>query len=163
MANFLDVRADSEVLNKVNQAYAAAATAGFAEDSAGSLDLLASAMGLTAEEALSADTLTQEEDLGLSHTRYRQRISGVPVWGSQVTITRSNDGYVRRMHGVVAQGVAAELPDVAPAYSPEEAVEHVKQVLRGESDLGDATRFTGETSELVVYLDDGDRHGSATT
>jgi Zn-dependent metalloprotease len=152
MATLLDVRTGSGLLDKVNGAFAAAATAGLVEDSNAGLDMLATAMGLSAGESLSLEAVPQEDDLGLSHTRYRQRIGGVPVWGSQVSITRSSDGNVRRMHGVVAQGVAVEVPDVEPAYSPQEAVEHVKEILRGESDLGEATEFSGEDSELVVYL-----------
>lgn len=158
MATLLDVRTDSGLLNKINDAFAATAGSDAFAATAGSmraLDMLATAMGFSAGESLSLENATYEDGLGLSHTRYRQRIGGVPVWGSQVTITRSSDGNVRRMHGVVAQGVAVEVPDVVPAYSPEEAVEHVKEVLRGESDLGDATEFSGQACELVVYLDQG--------
>lgn len=155
MVTLQDVRINSEILGKVNDAFAAVGMAGLAEDSTRGLEMLATAMGLSAGETLNPEVVIQEDTLGLGHTKYRQRIMGVPVWGSQVSITRSSDGNVRRMHGVVAQGVAVDVPTVVPSYSQEEAVEHVKEILRGESDLGDSTKFSGEACELVVYLGQG--------
>ena len=90
---------------------------------------------------------------GISHSRYRQTIGGVPVWSEQIVISRDPAGKVLRLHGRLIKGLASELFYFTPALSSEEALNLMKdRTQKGFSD--DRTLFfENESVELVVYLD----------
>jgi Zn-dependent metalloprotease len=64
--------------------------------------------------------LSQREDLqeirsqtdinGVTHTRYRQTLEGVPVWGEQIIISRDSAGGTVSLRGTLVTGLANELP-----------------------------------------------------
>jgi len=110
------------------------------------------AFGLTHGEKLEL-LRTNVGPNGISHSRYRQTIGGVPVWGEQIVISRDPSGKVLRLHGRLIKGLASELFYFTPALKSEEALNFMKDRTRKGVLDDDTLFFENESVELVVYLD----------
>src|SRR3546814_1708194 len=75
----------------------------------GSSDLL----GLVPDSTMSVLRTGTTRD-GVRNTRYQQQFRGVPVYGEHVVVSEDANGQVRALFGRKIEGLAAELPAVAP-------------------------------------------------
>ncbi|MGR9037910.1 MAG: hypothetical protein ACU83O_15220, partial [Gammaproteobacteria bacterium] len=67
---------------------------------------------------------------GVTHTRYRQTLQGVPVWGEQMVVSRDSKGNIVGLHGSLVTGLAAELRQLQPALTAAEALNAMKGTVR---------------------------------
>ena len=107
--------------------------------------------------------LSQREDLkeirsnadknGVTHTRYRQTLEGVPVWGEQIIISRDRSGGIVGLRGTLVTGLANELPQLQVSLTAANALNAMKDKVKNNYSQAKGVSFKNETSELVVYLD----------
>jgi vibriolysin len=111
------------------------------------------AFGLAQDEKLQL-VRTHDDRNGVSHSRYRQTLRGVPIWGEQIIISRGQSGKVRNLHGTLVKGLSAELHQLRPAFDGEHALNSMKaRVAAGSPSV---PVFKNENEELVIYVgDDG--------
>jgi Zn-dependent metalloprotease len=115
--------------------------------------LTAQSLGLSADAGFKSMREIVTED-GLVHTRTQQTYRGVPVWGEQVVTTTDKRGQVVRMHGTLVQGIAEADLDVTPSFDAVDALLDM-EALHIASRGGQPMRFKNESSDLVIYLQDG--------
>src|SRR3546814_20624070 len=70
-------------------------------------------LGLGPDSTLSVLRTGTTRD-GVRNTRYQQQFRGVPVYGEPVVVSEDANGQVRALFGRKIEGLAAELPAVAP-------------------------------------------------
>jgi len=115
--------------------------------------LTAQSLGLSADAGFKSVRQLVTED-GLVHTRTQQTYRGVPVWGEQVVTTTDRRGQVVRMHGTLVQGIADIDLDVTPSFDAKDALLDM-QALHVASRGGRPMKFRNESSDLVIYLENG--------
>ncbi|WP_428268064.1 M4 family metallopeptidase [Haliangium sp.] len=115
--------------------------------------LTTQAFGLSANAGFKTMRQIVTED-GLIHTRTQQTYRGVPIWGEQVVTTTDKRGQVVRMHGTLFQGLADAGLDVTPKLDAVGVLQDM-QAQHMASRGGRPTKFKNESSELVIYLQDG--------
>lgn len=128
--------------------------------------LLAQAKQLTGQNSANFRALfglSQREDLGeirsntdkngVTHTRYRQTLQGVPVWGEQIIISRDRSGAVVGLRGTLITGLANELPRLQASLTAADVLDAMKDKVKNGYAQAKGLFFKNETSELVVYLD----------
>ncbi|HWN67953.1 MAG TPA: peptidase M4 family protein, partial [Haliangium sp.] len=115
--------------------------------------LTAQSFGLSADAGFKSVRRLVTED-GLVHTRTQQTYKGVPVWGEQVVTTTDKQGQVVRMHGTLVQGIADADLDVTPSFDAKDALLDM-EALHSASRGGQPMKFKNESSDLVIYLQDG--------
>jgi Zn-dependent metalloprotease len=107
--------------------------------------------------------LSQREDLyetrsltdsnGVTHTRYRQVLQGIPVWGEAIVISRSRAGGIVGLRGALVRNLANDLPQTRVSLTAASALGAMKNRVRNGYPQTNDLFFKNETSELVVYLD----------
>ena len=94
---------------------------------------------------------------GVRNTRYQQTFRGVPVYGEHVVVSEDASGQVRALFGRKIDGLARELPAVAPRIGSTQALAAAKRAALGSRVLG--LRIQGEQSRQVIFVgDDGRAH-----
>jgi len=134
-----DLRGDSRLLTQLQKN---AASSGTSPD-------LHAAFGLAQGERLQLLRTNIDAD-GSTHTRYRQTLRGVPIWGEQIVVSRDRGGLVRSFHGALIKGLSAELNQMQPALDAAEALAAMKSSVANH--LSKVAQFSNESVELVVYL-----------
>src|SRR3546814_333065 len=113
-------------------------------------------LGLGPDSTLSVLRTGTTRD-GVRNTRYQQQFRGVPVYGEHVVVSEDANGQVRALFGRKIEGLAAELPAVAPRVSSTQALASAKRAALGSRLLG--MRVQAEKSRQVVFVgDDGRAH-----
>src|SRR3546814_735062 len=113
-------------------------------------------LGLGPDSTLSVLRTSTTRD-GVRNTRYQQQFRGVPVYGEHVVVSEDANGQVRALFGRKIEGLAAELPAVAPRVSSTQALASAKRAALGSRLLG--MRVQAEKSRQVVFVgDDGRAH-----
>ena len=137
---------------KLNQQYKAASSRmGVA---ATARDRHAEMLGMDASSGLLQLGSSVDKD-GTRHYRYQQTFRGVPVWGEHVVVTERKDGSVREMFGRMVNGLAGELPAVAPKLTRGNAL-----ALAKSASLGNRVGFMrteNEKADQMIFVDDNGR------
>ncbi|WP_213436762.1 MULTISPECIES: M4 family metallopeptidase [Lysobacteraceae] len=147
-------RVDLQKLNagQLNQQYkAASARMGVA---ATARDRHAEFLGMDSNSTLRELNSSTDRD-GTKHFRYQQTFRGLPVFGEHVVVTEGKDGNVRNMFGRMVNGLAGELPAIAPKMTAANAL-----ALGKSAGLGNRVGFMhteNEKSEQMIFIDDNDR------
>lgn len=113
---------------------------------------LRDAFGLSGQEELAVAT-ARVDQRGVSHTRYRQKFRGVPVWGEAVVISRTRLGNVRHVHGRLVRNLARDLADTTPDLTADDALNAMKVLVQPRRASEAASIYRNESAELVIYLD----------
>ncbi|UOF12729.1 M4 family metallopeptidase [Lysobacter capsici] len=108
-------------------------------------------IALDAQSSLSQLKSSQDAD-GSRNYRYQQTFRNVPVFGEHVVVREDANGNVRSLFGRSIEGLAAELPDVAPKLSGAQALNLAKRAALGKR-LGQM-RIENESSRRMIYIDD---------
>ncbi len=74
------------------------------------------AFGLGQQEGLTAVSATTDAN-NVTHTRYRQTLRGVPVWGEQIIISREASGALRGARGGLIEGLSAHQVPARPTVA----------------------------------------------
>lgn len=111
-------------------------------------------LGLSSDDRLEI-IRSYNNGLGGTVTRYRQTHRGIPVWGEQIVIGRDAAGRVKSLHGRMVRDLAAELHQLRPVLSSDEALLAMKAQVRKNLFGNGKVVFDNEQSELVIYLDNG--------
>jgi vibriolysin len=114
--------------------------------------LNARALALSADEELVPLRVVAED--AMVHTRAQQTYQGLPIWGENITYATNKQGQVVRMHGNLIQGLGNAKLDLTPVFGPEQALVDM-QMLHSAGRGGIDLQFENESSDLVIYLDDG--------
>ncbi|UHQ20412.1 M4 family metallopeptidase [Lysobacter sp. KIS68-7] len=137
---------------KLNQQYkAASARMGLASSPR---DRHAEMLGMDASTGLKELRSSVDKD-GTKHYRYQQTFRGIPVWGEHVVVTERKDGSVRDMFGRMVNGLAGELPAIAPKITAGNAL-----ALAKSAGLGNRVGFMrteNEKAEQMIFVDDNGR------
>ncbi len=110
------------------------------------------AFGLGQQEGLKAIRTTTDAN-GVTHTRYRQTLRGVPVWGEQIIISREASGAVRGARGGLIRGLSAADIPARPDIDGSMALSATKN--RIAAGMSQNPSFERESAELVIYVHDG--------
>jgi Zn-dependent metalloprotease len=110
------------------------------------------AFGLGQQEGLTAVSATTDAN-NVTHTRYRQTLRGVPVWGEQIIISREASGAVRGARGGLIEGLSAHQVPARPTVAGAAALSATKN--RIAAGMSQNPVFERESAELVIYLHDG--------
>jgi Zn-dependent metalloprotease len=102
-------------------------------------------MGLDPDAELELVRIT-EDDLGLTHVQFAQRVDGVRVHGGVFKVHMDRTGAITSLGGGLLPGVRPEVPELDETTAVEEAVLHLQ--ARGEAEL--AANAPAEM-ELVVF------------
>src|SRR3546814_10463492 len=97
-------------------------------------------LSLGADSALTIVKARDIED-GARNYRYQQTYRGIPVYGEQIVVSENANGQVRAMFGRQVQGLAAEVPAVAPRVTDAQALATAKRA-----------RSEAHTSELQSLM-----------
>lgn len=89
----------------------------------------------------------------VTHTRYRQTLRGVPVWGEQIIISRDASGAVRGARGGLIKGLSTDSVAARPTLTGIEATSNAKKQISAR--LSGQPIFENESVELVIYIDGG--------
>src|SRR5690606_15626652 len=92
---------------------------------------------------------------GARNYRYQQTYRGIPVYGEQIVVSENANGQVRALFGQKVQGLAAEVPAIAPRLTSAQALATAKRATLGNRLL--AMRVEREESRQMIYVDDNDR------
>jgi len=84
----------------------------------------------------------KEDKAGNTHIRFEQTYQGLPVWGAQLLVHFSRDGYIKSVNGRWELTPAIE---VQPAITVEDALKIAQDDLKAEKFIKDPT------SELLVF------------
>ncbi len=83
------------------------------------------------------------DEQGMEHTRFRQEVDGIPVWGAVMVVHTNSGGQITAVNGEYIPNISL---NVTPDLSLAEGLALVKH------DLGDnEAEFRAKRSELVVY------------
>jgi len=136
-----DLRSESHMIGTLQKQTAGGGTPNFH-----------AAFGLGQAEGL--QRISARTDLnGITHTRYRQTLRGVPVWGEQIIISRDDSGAVRGARGGLIKGLSADSVAARPAITDLQAVGNAK--VRVGPRLSTNPIYENESVELVIYLNNG--------
>ncbi|MCO7223878.1 M4 family metallopeptidase [Pleionea sp. CnH1-48] len=96
---------------------------------------------------------TTTDSQGREFKRYRQLFQGVPIWGEQIIIARTNTQEIHRLSGHVISDLADSLTQLNATFSKKRAV----NLARSQHILShdEHAAYSNEQSELVIYIDDG--------
>lgn len=90
---------------------------------------------------------------GITHTRYRQTLRGVPIWGEQIIVSRDSSGAVRSARGGLIKGLSGYSVPQRPSLTDVQALGVAKGLVSAR--LSTKPTFEYENTELVIYLKDG--------
>jgi vibriolysin len=113
---------------------------------------LRDAFGLSQQEEFAIAT-ARIDQRGVSHTRYRQKFRGVPIWGEAVVISRDSLGHVRHVHGRLVRNLARDLTDTTPDLTADDALNAMKALVQSRRANTAAPIYENESVELVIYVD----------
>jgi Zn-dependent metalloprotease len=116
---------------------------------AGAVPNFHAAFGLSQAEGLHK-LASRKDRNGVTHTRYRQTLRGVPVWGEQIIVSQDAQGNVLAARGGLILGLSAASVAPTPAFSEQAALSNVKAQLHRR--LSKQPVFENEAVELVIYL-----------
>ena len=111
---------------------------------------LVTEFGLSTEEGF---VLMRESGTpsGMSYFHFNQVFQNVPVWGERVIVTRNTSNQIVRMNGTLMRGIAADVPDVTPAFDERAALNRAKDTVRREAGVAPA-EIKNESARLVIFV-----------
>ncbi len=113
---------------------------------------LREAFGLSAQEGFVIST-ARTDQRGVSVTRYRQTLRGVPIWGEAVVISRDSRGKVQYVHGRLIRNLTRDLADTTPSLTADDALKRMKAVVQSRRADTSTPIYKNELAELVIYMD----------
>ena len=114
----------------------------------------AGSLGLSAENDFELLRHIIDADTGLTHSRVRQLYNGIPVWGENIVITENDNGDIVQLNGTAVYNIEADVNMLVPGMDANAALDFGKSLVN----TGYVTRnwsFENESSELVIYVDEG--------
>ena len=109
--------------------------------------------------ALGADSTLlmrrSQQDPDVHNYRYDQAWRGIPIFGQGLALSEDAKGNVRTMFGTQISGLERDITSTTPKLNRAAALIAAKQATIGRSAISRITR--NESSDLVVYMDDGGR------
>jgi Zn-dependent metalloprotease len=95
----------------------------------------------------------QTDKVGTLHKRFQQTYMGIPVFGYRIA-THEQDDVLKRINGVVVEGLDSEIKTTIPKLSKSAALNQAKTAFLNEQDNSLAWLFDNEKIELVIYIDE---------
>lgn len=112
-------------------------------------------LGLNANESFQV-VKTFSDANGGTTVRYQQMYKGLPVLGDHAIISRHADSSFKLAHGVVVNGIAADIDSVTPKLSLAAAVKIAKADSRSSSGFtAQKVSYENEQSKLGIRLHEG--------
>jgi vibriolysin len=97
---------------------------------------------------------TADSSSGKTHTRYRQQVRGIPVWGHHVMVTQDGDGNVTGRHGTLVTDIERDIDfSKKVKASPQEWLRVKKNEFKAEKSAAKSPVFYNETAEEVIYIE----------
>ena len=119
--------------------------------------MVAQPLGLSVSETLSL--IRESDDTNSQHLHFEEKFRGIPIWGDRVVVSRSKKtNSIERLGGSVVNGIADDIPNLAPAISTETALRKARDLVRlggqtkGISAASSNPVFSDERTRLVVYV-----------
>ncbi len=139
----------SQDIAQLNRQYATASTkAGVAAKAS---DRHAELLGMEQDSRLQLLKSSKTAD-GTTNYRYQQTFRGIPVFGRHVVVSERKDGTVRTLFGGLVEGLASDLPTLAPKVSQRQALAIAKRARLGSGLSGSVVQR--ESARQMVYVDD---------
>lgn len=95
----------------------------------------------------------QTDKVGTLHKRFQQTYMGIPVFGYRIA-THEQDEVLKRINGVVVEGLDSEIKTTLPKLSKSAALNQAKTAFLTTQDNSLAWLFDNEKIELVIYIDE---------
>lgn len=95
----------------------------------------------------------QIDKMGTLHKRFRQTYMGIPVFGYRIA-THEQDEVLKRVNGVVVEGLDSEIKTTIPKLSKLAARNQAQAVFLKEQDNSSDWLFDNEKIELIIYIDE---------
>ena len=109
--------------------------------------------------ALGADSTLlmrrSQQDPNVHNYRYDQAWRGIPIFGQGLAVSEDAKGNVRALFGNQVSGLERDIASTTPKLNHAAALMAAKQATIGRSAISRTTR--NESTDLVVYMDDGGR------
>ena len=104
---------------------------------------------------ISLKLLRKIDSDNLSTFRYAMMFRGLPVWGEQVIVTEDPSQRVVRLHGNAITGIERDVTSIEAAFNAATALNLAKSLNCDKTGVREAYLYENETSELVIYVDNG--------
>lgn len=96
---------------------------------------------------------SQTDKVSTLHKRFRQTYMGVPLFSYQIA-THEQDHVLKRINGVVVEGLDSEIKTTIPKFNRAAASNRAQTLFLTEPDNSNGWQFNNEKIELVIYIDE---------
>jgi Zn-dependent metalloprotease len=112
---------------------------------------MAAILGLTSAEKFVYKRQTTDFN-SATHSRYQQTYKGIPIWGTEIVVSRDYSDEVIRIGGAVVLDVAKEVANIPASLNPKDALKRMEQQHKAK-DAKAAWSFSNEKYGTYIYLD----------